>query len=205
MTKQKMISRTYDLIRSHEENAKRAEKKYLRPDTDDGTNYGIEALVERGIAMALRSLYLEFQGSGFAEGHETFVEEKNDKTFCNICNRAFNMGSNHGYRGRGDFILKEEDMKTIEDFRRRVEWDGIMRLEKEGRCNASTIAQRRAYIKLGIKYMKVDVGDSGRFMVDVEGNIFGIRSYGRINKQKHYGNLQTTDLYSWGGYIPKLK
>ena len=115
------------------------------------------------------------------------------------------MGSNHGCRGRGDFILKEEDMKTIEDFRQRVEGDGIMRLEKEGRCNASTIAQRRAYIKLGIKYMKVDVGDSGRFMVDVEGNIFGIRSYGRINKEKHYGNLQTTDLYSWGGYIPKLK
>jgi len=51
----------------------------------------------------------------------------------------------------------------------------------------------------------VDVGNSGRFMVDVEGNIFGIRSYGRINKKKHYGNLQTTDLYSWGGYIPKLK
>ena len=60
MTKQKMISRTYELMRSHEENAERAEKKYLRPDTDDGTNYGIEALVERGIAMALRSLYLEF-------------------------------------------------------------------------------------------------------------------------------------------------
>ena len=60
MTKQKMISRTYDLIRSHEENAKRAEKKYLRPDTDDGTNYGVEAIVEWRIAMALRSLYLEF-------------------------------------------------------------------------------------------------------------------------------------------------
>ena len=54
----------------------------------------------------------------------------------------------------------------------------------------------------GKKYTKVDVGNSGKFMVDEDGNIFGIKGYGKINKKKHYGNLNTINLYFWGEYAP---
>jgi hypothetical protein len=54
----------------------------------------------------------------------------------------------------------------------------------------------------GKKYTKVDVGNSGKFMIDEDGNIYGIKGYGQINKKKWYGTLDTTDQYYWGEYHP---
>jgi hypothetical protein len=44
-------------------------------------------------------------------------------------------------------------------------------------------------IKPGKKYTKVDVGGSGRFMIDQEGNIFGIKGYGTVHLGHRYGTL----------------
>ena len=59
----------------------------------------------------------------------------------------------------------------------------------------------------GKKYTKVDVGPqtnwSGKFMIDVEGNIFGIKAYGVIHKGHHYGTLETTHEWFWGDYHPR--
>lgn len=57
----------------------------------------------------------------------------------------------------------------------------------------------------GKKYIKVDVGTSGKLMIDVDGNIYGIKGYGVINKKKCYGTLDTTDNFYWGEYYPKKK
>lgn len=57
-------------------------------------------------------------------------------------------------------------------------------------------------IKPGKKYVKVDIGSSGKFMIDAEGNIFGIKAYGVIHRGHQYGTLDTTDEWNWGDYTP---
>ena len=51
-------------------------------------------------------------------------------------------------------------------------------------CEANII-NVQVHIKEGKKYTKVNVGTSGKYMIDEEGNIFGIKGYGVINKS-HY-------------------
>lgn len=58
-------------------------------------------------------------------------------------------------------------------------------------------------IKPGAKYDKVDVGGSGKFMVEARtGNIFGIKGYGQVHKGHFYGTLDTIADYFWGEYYP---
>lgn len=53
----------------------------------------------------------------------------------------------------------------------------------------------------GLKYAKVDVGRSGKYMVDLAtGEIFGIKSYGVIHRGHRYGTLDTIHDFDWGGY-----
>ena len=43
-------------------------------------------------------------------------------------------------------------------------------------------------------------------MIDEEGNIFGIKGYGVINKKHYFGTLDTINNYYWGNYkAVKLK
>lgn len=45
-------------------------------------------------------------------------------------------------------------------------------------------------IKRGKQYIKIDVGDSGKFMYDTEnGHLYFIKGYGVINRKKDYGPL----------------
>lgn len=58
----------------------------------------------------------------------------------------------------------------------------------------------------GKKYAKVDVGTSGRFMVEMDsGDIFGIKAYGVIHRGHPYGNLDTIQDWYWGDYYPIRK
>jgi hypothetical protein len=56
----------------------------------------------------------------------------------------------------------------------------------------------------GKKYTKIDVGPScnwsGKYMVDEDGNIYGIKAYGVIHRGHRYGTLDTIDDWYWGGY-----
>lgn len=60
----------------------------------------------------------------------------------------------------------------------------------------------QATIRPGQKYVKIDVGTSGKFMVDQDGTIYGIKAYGQINREKPYGTLDTTADWYWGEYYP---
>ena len=60
-------------------------------------------------------------------------------------------------------------------------------------------------IKPGAKYTKVDRGTSGKYMVDGDGNIWGIKAYGVIHRGHQYGTLDTINQYNWGGYVATKK
>ncbi len=56
-------------------------------------------------------------------------------------------------------------------------------------------------IKPGNKYIKIDVGHSGKYMIEVSTeNIYGIKGYGVVHKGHCYGNLDTINQYYWGDY-----
>jgi hypothetical protein len=77
----------------------------------------------------------------------------------------------------------------IQVFAAAVEASELADLARMG-CNSE--ANRRsviAVIKPGKKYTKVDVGGSGKYMIDPEGNIFGIKGYGVVHLGKRYGTL----------------
>ena len=97
--------------------------------------------------------------------------------------------------------LNEDNIKQkIKVFAELVEKQQIERLgvfELACKCN---IDASKVSIKEGKKYIKVDVGSSGKYMIDSEGNIFGIKAYGVINKKHHYGSLETINEYYWGSY-----
>jgi hypothetical protein len=55
----------------------------------------------------------------------------------------------------------------------------------------------------GRKYTKLDVGRSGKYMVDnATEEIFGIKAYGVIHKGHRYGTLDHIENWYWGGYSP---
>jgi len=66
-------------------------------------------------------------------------------------------------------------------------------------CEAN-LFHSKTKVKEGKKYFKVDIGSSGRYMVDLEGNIFGIKAYGVVHKGHRFGNLDTINYYYWGEY-----
>lgn len=70
-------------------------------------------------------------------------------------------------------------------------------------CQANLDHCRTAIVP-GLKYDKVDIGSSGRYMVDrCTGAIYGIKGYGQIHKGHCYGTLDTINTFWWGGYTAR--
>lgn len=60
-------------------------------------------------------------------------------------------------------------------------------------------------VTVGPKYAKIDVGISGRYMVEMStGNIYGIKAYGVIHRGHQYGNLDTINQWDWSGYVARM-
>lgn len=94
--------------------------------------------------------------------------------------------------------------EKLETFRQRVETETIQRLHEQKLDCEGNLINARVTVKTGKKYVKVDIGSSGRFMVEVEtGNIFGIKAYGQIHRGHFYGTLDTINEYFWGNYSPR--
>jgi len=61
-------------------------------------------------------------------------------------------------------------------------------------------------IKMGRKYTNVDVGSSGKYMVELAtGAIYGIKAYGVIHRGHSYGTLDTVADWNWGDYRARLR
>lgn len=63
----------------------------------------------------------------------------------------------------------------------------------------------KTQVKPGRKYIKIDVGLSGKYMITKEGEIFGIKGYGVMHFGHHYGTLETINQYYWGEYTASKK
>jgi hypothetical protein len=74
------------------------------------------------------------------------------------------------------------------------------RLKADGLGCETNLNNAIASVKPGNKYTKIDVGSSGKYIIDADGNIFGIKAYGVIHRGHHYGNLDTIDAYFWGNF-----
>lgn len=67
-------------------------------------------------------------------------------------------------------------------------------------CEANR-AHCKVTTKPGAKYTKVDIGDSGRYMVVNEtGEIFGVKGYGVIHRGHAFGTLDTIHDWDWSDY-----
>ena len=56
--------------------------------------------------------------------------------------------------------------------------------------NYPSLPPDKVKIVPGKKYIKIDVGSSGRYMFDTEnGHLYGIKGYGVINRKHDYGYL----------------
>lgn len=72
-------------------------------------------------------------------------------------------------------------------------------------CEANR-ADRVIHLRPGKKFIKVDVGSSGRYMVEVAtGNVFGTKGYGVVHRGHWYGTLDTVAEYDWSQYYPSKK
>lgn len=97
------------------------------------------------------------------------------------------------------FGTPEEFKTKVLAFADLVDVQTAMRLIREGYGNQ--IESHRVSVKFGKKYARVDVGDSGKYMIDVtDGTIYGIKGYGQVHKGHRYGTLDTIDQWRWGDY-----
>ena len=59
-------------------------------------------------------------------------------------------------------------------------------------------------IKMGRKYANVDVGQSGKYMVELStGSIYGIKAYGVIHRGHSFGTLDTIHEWDWSDYTAR--
>jgi hypothetical protein len=91
----------------------------------------------------------------------------------------------------------KEKIKIFAELLEKQQIERLKACDLACQCN---IDNCKVSIKEGKKYIKINVGSSGKYMIDVDGNIFGIKAYGVINKKHHYGNLDTIQQYYWGNY-----
>lgn len=63
-----------------------------------------------------------------------------------------------------------------------------------------------AHFHTGAKYVRVDTGDSGTYMIEIStGIIYGIKGYGQVHRGHVYGTLDTLDAFHWGNYTAVRK
>jgi hypothetical protein len=89
----------------------------------------------------------------------------------------------------------------IEEFARLLENDQLDTLIRQDLSCDANVKNCLVKIRPKKKYTCVDVGNSGKYMIDNNtGEIFGIKGYGKVNKNHYHGTLETIYNYYWGRY-----
>jgi hypothetical protein len=106
--------------------------------------------------------------------------------------------------------VSPEFFAKLENFANLVESQQLERLAREGMTleihRPNYTARIRPMQGSSQKYIKVDVGTSGKYMVEIStGNIFGIAGYGQIHRGHQYGTLDTVAAWDWSGYRGQLR
>ena len=85
----------------------------------------------------------------------------------------------------------------VERFRAKVEQDQAERFARE----YPGLEPPKVHVKDGRRWIKVDIGQSGSYVVDKDGTIYGIKGYGVPHLGHRYGTLQTIEEWDWSGYV----
>jgi len=85
--------------------------------------------------------------------------------------------------------------KITNQSRERLKLDGLS-------CETNLLNAKATYI-IKKKYTYIDIGNSGKYLINDNGEIYGIKAYGVINKIRFYGTLDTINEYYWGDYTAK--
>lgn len=89
----------------------------------------------------------------------------------------------------------------LNQFAALLEAQTIATLRAEGLGCEANIQNARVTVVAGRKFIKVDVGSSGKYMVDAQTEeIFGIKGYGVVHRGHRFGTLDTIEDFNWGGY-----
>ncbi len=78
---------------------------------------------------------------------------------------------------------------TVQEFAQKVTEAEQASLVKANLACEANMNNAIAKIKPGRKWTKVDVGSSGKYMIDPQGEIYGIKAYGVPHYGHYYGNL----------------
>ena len=79
---------------------------------------------------------------------------------------------------------------TIIEFAKEVERQGKINLMRWHLDCEANWHNAETHIHYGRKWIRVDVGSSGRYMIDQQGRIFGIKAYGVPHLGYYYGTLE---------------
>jgi len=92
----------------------------------------------------------------------------------------------------------EQKLKILCDLITKQTQERLIKVNLGCQCNLDNAI---AHYHIKNKYSYIDIGSSGRYMIDnLTGEIFGIKAYGVINKSHFYGTLDTIDQYFWGDF-----
>ncbi len=95
----------------------------------------------------------------------------------------------------------ETQEQKIKSFAELLEQQQIEELHKRNLGCEANILNAKVSTKPGKKYIKVDVGPSGKYMVEISTEkIYGIKAYGVIHRGHYYGTLDEINQWYWGGY-----
>ena len=78
---------------------------------------------------------------------------------------------------------------TIKEFAHKVEMAHKAQLMRLNLDCAANFKNSETDIHYGRKWIRVDVGYSGKYMIDAQGRIYGIKAYGVPNLGHYYGTL----------------
>ena len=96
--------------------------------------------------------------------------------------------------------MKTQKQK-IYQFAELLEQHQIEYLHKHDLACEANVLNAKVTIKPGMKYIKIDVGHSGKYMVEISTEkIYGIKAYGVIHRGHCYGTLDEIDQWYWGNY-----
>lgn len=91
---------------------------------------------------------------------------------------------------------------TVQEFAEHIEKQSKIQLMKHGLDCEANWKNAETHIHTGRKWTRVDVGSSGRYMIDPQGNIYGIKAYGVPHLGHSYGTLDNPKRLSdqWGSF-----
>lgn len=96
-------------------------------------------------------------------------------------------------------------MKTIEDiksFASLLEQEQLSRLQEYNYTYPGWQDNAKVKVTMGKKFARVDVGSSGKYMVELEtGIIYGVKAYGVAHNGHVYGTLDTIHEWNWREYV----